>query len=167
MSHFSTQPLSYDSPYLLPPFKSESQLPESWHTSVNNPTPVSTTSPERSPGPSTRNCRRPLCRRLPRSPLGGELEEEVAQGRRVEEQLQARSTPREAAAPGGPEECQGEAEGAGGQHGLSRLRKSVPSENKNKRLSKVMPFHAMSMSMSIQYVDEHEHEYIAEDFRCA
>ncbi|GIY49442.1 achaete-scute-like protein [Caerostris darwini] len=141
MSHFSTQPLSYDSPYLLPPFKSESQLPESWHTSVNNPHSSfddfsrevagafdeelpSSSLPEAAAVPSAGSSKKKS-----RKGGGSKSSYKHVPHREKPPHLVARRNARERRRVQAVNTA------------FSRLRKSVPSENKNKRLSKVKTLH--------------------------
>ncbi|GFT69877.1 achaete-scute-like protein [Nephila pilipes] len=142
MSHFSTQSLSYDSPYLLPHFKNEAQLPNSWHTQVNHPSqnydelarevvgsfdegsapasqpdaPVaSSASGPRKKARSKGGVSKSSYKHVPHREKPPHLV--ARRNARERRRVQAVNT------------------------AFSRLRRSVPSENKNKRLSKVKTLH--------------------------
>ncbi|GFQ91352.1 achaete-scute-like protein [Trichonephila clavata] len=142
MSHFSTQSLSYDSPYLLPHFKNEGQLPNSWHTQVNHPSQnfddlareVVGTFDEG--GPPTSQPDAPVAssaggaRKKARSKNGvSKSSYKHVPHREKPPHLVARRNARERRRVQAVNTA------------FSRLRRSVPSENKNKRLSKVKTLH--------------------------
>ncbi|KAF8774092.1 heart- and neural crest derivatives-expressed protein 2-like [Argiope bruennichi] len=141
MSHFSTQSLSYDSPYLLPHFKND-QLPDAWHTSVSNPHQnfddlsheiagtFDNSVPPTSLPDATVASSASGTRKKSRTKSGGSKSSyKHVPHREKPPHLVARRNARERRRVQAVNTA------------FSRLRRSVPAENKNKRLSKVKTLH--------------------------